>query len=116
MIKEIREAYNKSFTPEKYAALNAYIDTVWNHKANFRIAESPVFVPNSLKQQLLEACTEINKVITKTNFKELTKDAIKHPSLQVPNEDYHTRFLQMDFGICQDANGDIIPQLIEVQG
>lgn len=116
MIKEIREAYNKGFTPEKYAAMKEYVDKVWNHKANFRIAETPFFIPDSLKQQLLEACAEINKVITQTNFKELTKDAIKHPSLQVPNEDYHTRFLQMDFGICEDENGNIIPQLIEVQG
>ncbi len=116
MIKEIREKYNASFTPEKYEALKAYIDKAWNHKSNFRIAETPIFIPDTLKQQLLEACTEINKVITQANFKELTKDAIKHPSLQVPNEDYHTRFLQMDFGVCSDENGDLIPQLIEVQG
>src|SRR5690554_4973011 len=116
MIKEIRAAYNESFTKENYAKMIAYVDKAWNHTANFRMAETPVFIPESLKAQLIEACTEINKVITQANFKELTKDAIKHPSLQVPNEDYHTRFLQMDFGICQDANGDIIPQLIEVQG
>lgn len=116
MIKEIREKYNASFTPEKYEAFKEYINKAWGHKSNFRIAETPIFIPDPLKQQLLEACTEINKVITQANFKELTKDAIKHPSLQVPNEDYHTRFLQMDFGICSDENGNIIPQLIEVQG
>lgn len=116
MIKEIREKYNASFTQEKYEAFKKYINAEWGHECHFRIAETPIFIPVALKSQLLEACTEINKVITQTNFKELTKDAIKHPSLQVPNEDYHTRFLQMDFGICQDENGDLIPQLIEVQG
>lgn len=116
MIKEIRKAYNEGFTLEKYADMKVYLDKVWNHKVNFRVAESPIFIPDSLKQQLLEACIEINKVITKENFKDLTQNAIKHPSLQVPNEDYHTRFLQMDFGICKDENGELIPQLIEVQG
>ena len=116
MIKEIRDAYNQSFTKEKYAEMKAYVDAAWEHPTNFRIAETPVFIPDKLKEQLLEACTEINKVITQSNFKDLTKDAIKHPSLVVPNEDYHTRFLQMDFGICTDKNGELIPQLIEVQG
>ena len=116
MIKEIRDAYNKSFTEEKYAEMKAYIAKEWNHPINFRVAETRVFIPNNLKVQLMEACAEINKIITQTNFKELTQDAIKHPSLVVPNEDYHTRFLQMDFGICKDENGELTPQLIEVQG
>lgn len=116
MIKKIRDAYNESFTQEKYAEMNAYVDKEWKHATNFRIAETPVFLPDNLKKQLIEACTEINKVITQSNFKELTQNAIKHPSLVVPNEDYHTRFLQMDFGICKDKNGELTPQLIEVQG
>lgn len=116
MISEIREQYNAGFTDEKYAAFKAYINSAWGHESKFRIAETPIFIPNSLKTQLLEACTEINKVITRADFKELTQHAIQHPSLQVPNEDYHTRFLQMDFGICKDRNGELIPQLIEVQG
>ena len=116
MIKHIRDAYNKSFTEEKYAKLNAFVDGEWNHPTNFRVAETPVFIPDKMKSQLMEACTEINKVITQSNFKELTQNAIKHPSLSVPNEDYHTRFLQMDFGICKDENGELIPQLIEIQG
>ena len=116
MIKEIRDQYNASFTQAKYEALKDYINTAWGHDVHFRVAETPIFIPDALKNQLLEACKEINKVITQENFKELTKDAIKHPSLQVPNEDYHTRFLQMDFGICKDEKGELIPQLIEVQG
>ena len=35
---------------------------------------------------------------------------------RVPNEDAHTTFLQMDFGLCEGANGEITPKLIEVQG
>ena len=116
MIESVRKAFNEQFTQEKYTNLKAYIDQAWKGPANFRIAETPIFIPDELKQQLLEACTEINKVITSPDFKALTNNAIKHPSLQVPNEDYHTRFLQMDFGICKDENGGLIPQLIEVQG
>ena len=35
------------------------------------------------------------------------------PKYIVPNEDDHTIFLQMDFGICLDENNDPIPMLIK---
>lgn len=116
MDPKIRKAYNENFTAEKYEKFKAYVAAAHNHTPNFRLAETPVFIDNELKGKLLEACESINRVITQSNFKELTAGAIKHPSLQVPNEDYHTRFLQMDFGICKSETGEILPQLIEVQG
>lgn len=116
MDPKIRKAYNDSFTDEKYEKFKAHVAAAHNHTPKFRLAETPVFIDNELKAKLLEACESINKVITQSNFKELTAGAIKHPSLQVPNEDYHTRFLQMDFGICKSETGEILPQLIEVQG
>jgi len=116
MHPDIRAAYNKQFTPEKYEAFKQYIAQAVDHTPPFRIAETPVFVPLALKNQLMEACEQINQVVCQTNFKDLTHDAIKHPTLRVPGEDYHTRFLQMDFGICLDEHGYPIPQLIELQG
>lgn len=116
MIDKIRKSYNESFSQEKYDAMIEAINKEWNHVADFRISETPVFIPNALKNKLLEACGEVTQVVVQKNIKELTQNAIKHPMLQVPNEDYHTRFLQVDFGICLDENGELIPQLIEVQG
>ena len=116
MFSEFRQQYNREFSPEKYSAFIETIKNTFHHTPPFRIAETPIFIPDLLKQRLEEACQEINKVICQPNFKELTRDAIKHPSLQVPGEEYHTRFLQMDFGICYDENGELIPQLIELQG
>ncbi len=116
MIDAIRSEYNKKFTPEKYQAMLDHISQKYNHKPPFRIAETPVFIPDILKKRLIEACDDINAVICQPNFKEMTTEAIRHPMLRVPGEDYHTRFLQMDFGICLDKNGDPFPQLIEVQG
>ncbi len=116
MIKSIREAYNQSFTQEKYQQFLDGIAATHNHRPPFRIAETPIFIPNPLKEKLIQACEDINATICQPNFKELTKEAIKHPSLQVPNEDYHTLFLQMDFGICKNEKGEPYPQLIEIQG
>lgn len=116
MIPEIRNRYNREFTIEKYALFLKDIEEEYNHRPPFRICETPVFIPNKLKQQLVDACRHIYEVVVQPDFKNITQDAIKHPSLQVPAEDYHTRFLQMDFGICVDEEGELSPQLIELQG
>ena len=116
MINSYRSQYLAQYSDEKYQRLLESIATAYNHRPPFRIAETPIFIPQLLKERLVEACNDINNVITQPDFKQITANAIKHPHLQVPGEDYHTRFLQMDFGICMDANGDPTPQLIEVQG
>ena len=116
MIKPYRAAFNEHYTEEKYQAILDDIAEEYDYRPQFRIAETPVFIPKLLKERLLEACEEINATLMQPDFKELTKNAIKHPMLSVPNEDYNSRFLQMDFGICKDENGDPTPQLIELQG
>ncbi len=116
MQPEVRREYNRQFTQERYQAFKDTITQSVDHEPPFRIAETPVFIPKSLKYLLVEACGEINQIVCDPNFKQRTDDAIKHPTLKVPGEDYHTRFLQMDFGICLDENGRPIPQLIELQG
>src|SRR5690606_18753316 len=74
----------------------------------------PFFISNELKNQLLERCNELIAFIQQDGFKELTNRALEL-NRKVPNEDNHTTFLAIDFGICEE-NGEIIPKLIEVQG
>lgn len=116
MIKPYRTAFNHHFTKAKYEAILQDIKNQFDYLPPFRIAETPIFIPQQLKERLIEACDEILQVVNQPNFKELTKEAIKHPMLQVPKEDYTSRFVQMDFGICLDENGDPTPKLIELQG
>jgi hypothetical protein len=78
------------------------------------LAETPFFISNELKTQLIEGCNELIAFIQKEDFKDLTYKSLEL-NHQVPNEDYHTTFLAIDFGICEE-DGLIIPKLIEVQG
>lgn len=93
----------------------ADLDTSTSKPIEFRVAETPVFVPKYLKNRLIEACESIVDVIVKDDFKTKTDKAI--PTNQnVPNENKHTSFLAIDFAVCQNEQGDFIPQLIELQG
>ncbi|WP_259015642.1 hypothetical protein [Emticicia fluvialis] len=115
MIPEIRRQFNESFSTEKYEAFLAEIERDFPGQLDFRIAETPVFVPQALKIKLLQACNDIIDTIKKDDFKAKTERAI--PANQyVPNEDKHPNFLAVDFAVCKDANGELIPQLIELQG
>jgi len=116
MIPELRKKFNREFTPQKYQRFLKEIIGEYNHVPPFRLCETPIFIPAGLKNKLIEACRDIYEVIGQPDFKEKSEGAIKHPSLQVPDEDYHTRFLQMDFAVCKNEQGELHPQLIELQG
>jgi hypothetical protein len=116
MIPEIRKNFNNAFTPEKYETFKQGLQEMYNHKPNFREAETPFFIPATLKEKLLAACDEITELILRPDLKQISQGALYDESIIVPGEDEHTTFLQMDFGICLDDNGDPFPMLIEIQG
>ncbi len=116
MIEKYRTIFNEHFTKEKYQNFLNDIEKQFNHRPEFRIAETPIFISQLLKERLVEAVDDIVSVVNQPNFKELSQKAINHPSLHVPKEDYKSRFMQFDFGICLDENGDPTPKLIELQG
>ncbi|MCF0058728.1 hypothetical protein [Dyadobacter sp. CY356] len=115
MHQEARKQYNQSFSEEKYQQLINKIQIDYPDELDFRVAETPVFVPKDLKNKLIEACDEIIQTIVSDDFKAKTDRAI--PAGQnVPNENGHTSFLAIDFAVCKDKNGDLVPKLIELQG
>jgi hypothetical protein len=115
MIPEIRDRYNKNFNQDRYQTFLQDLYSQFNHVPGFRIAETPVFIPATLSDQIFSACHQIKQAILRPDFKQLTEASLSD-ELRVPNEDAHTTFLQMDFGLCEGPNGDIVPRLIEVQG
>ncbi len=121
MISTLRQTFNAAFSPDTYAAFLAGIDADLPGQLDFRIAETPVFVPKALKDKLIHACDDIVDVLVRPDFKQLTEGAI--PAHQrVPNEpsvgpDAHPAFLAIDFAICRDEQtGELTPQLIVLQG
>ena len=109
-----RNLFNANFTTDKYENLLQDITSDFDYKVTFRIGETPFFIPKKLKQQLVDASNEVIDFIKSDNFISLTDKALEL-NRKVPNEDNHTTFLAIDFGICEE-NDKIIPKLIEVQG
>ena len=115
MIPEIRDQFNSNFSEETYQNFLKDLNSKHPGSIEFRVAETPIFIPKDFTNKIIDACESIVDIITKPNFKELTNRAI--PKYEnVPNENEHTDFIAFDFGICENENGELEPQLIEMQG
>lgn len=115
MIPALRKEFNKNFSVEKYEAFLKDINIIHANALEFRVAETPVFVPKDFTNKILEACESIVDIIVDPKFKELTKKAIPQ-NLQVPGENDHSHFIAFDFGVCINESSGYEPQLIEMQG
>jgi len=114
MIEKYRQAFNANFTDQKYKNFIKALEKGYT-EIPFRVAETPIFIPDALKQKLIAAGEEIIALIKQDDFKELTQKAIP-AAWNVPNETAHPHFLTFDYGLCKNEKGEVIPMLIEMQG
>jgi hypothetical protein len=115
MVPALREAFNSSFTSAQYDAFIKDLHSLHPGAIEFRIAETPVFIPKDFAAKLTATCESIIDLITDPGFKAQTEGSIP-PTDRVPNENDHCHCLVFDFGVCTDAGGELEPQLIEMQG
>lgn len=115
MIPSLRKTFNENFTKEKYEAFLKDLHGAHPGQIEFRVAETPVFVPKDFTKKMLDTCESIVDLVTDPKFKELTRNAIPK-ELEVPAENDLSHFIAFDFGICINENGEYEPQLIEMQG
>ncbi len=110
-----RKTYNTNFTAEKYHHFLQSLNDGLKNPVAFRVAETPVFLTDDFRDKLVSAGNDIINVILQPNFKQLTERAIPE-KWRVANENDHPHFIALDFGVCKDEEGNIVPKLIELQG
>ncbi len=115
MVPALRKAFNQAYTNQAYEAFLKDLNHLHPNAIEFRIAETPVFVPKDFGNKIIETCEFIVDQITDPGFMAMTNRSIP-PGDFVPNENKHTQFIAFDFGVCINANGALEPQLIEMQG
>ena len=115
MISEHRQRFNAAFSPARYQEMLADIEQQFPGLLDFRVAETPVFFPAALRDKLIAAGESIIAVAARADFKARTEAAI--PAHQrVPGDEGRPEFLTFDFAVCRAPDGELEPQLIEMQG
>lgn len=115
MIPAIRQRFNREFTDEKYTAYLSDLERAYPGQLDFRVAETPLFIPKAFTQQMLEACEAILDRLLSDSYRRESDRAIP-PALRVPGNEAAPHCIAFDFGICQNEKGELGPQLIELQG
>ena len=115
MIPAIRQRYNAAFTPERYAAFLADLDSAVYWPTDYRVAETPLFLDGETAQRLASASADIVAQLATPAFRTHAATAVPK-DLLVPAETPFPHFLCIDFALCADGEGRVEPKLIELQG
>lgn len=115
MIPALRQRYNAAFTEARYAAFLHDLATATAWAPDFRVAESPLFLDSATNALLARAAAEIVAQLATPAFRTHAASAIP-TGLVVPAETSFPHHLCIDFALCHDAAGRVVPQLIELQG
>lgn len=113
MIPKYRKQFNQEFSQEKYNQFKEILEQKSGLETGFRISESPLFLTKEFESKLIDASESIITQIK--NLSEETLQKAIPDNCRVPNDTKQPHFFTIDFGICKSENGEIEPQLIELQ-
>ena len=114
MIPELRRAYNEAFTDRSYREYQGRLSERGGMEIPFRLAETPVFLPPDLRDEMVAASLEIFRQLSTPAALERSKSAVP-PALDVPACDPLPTFAVTDFAITTGPDGRLSPKLIELQ-
>lgn len=115
MVTSLRKAFNAAFTQQQYQSFLTDLYSKHPGAIEFRVAETPIFVDKVFTQKMFDVCEHIIDFVCDPRFKQLTERAIPRNEF-VQNETTHSQMIAFDFGICINDEGELEPQLIEMQG
>ncbi len=114
MIPQLRQRFNAEFTPEKYTAFLARLESQTGVPQSFRHSETPCFFPNALVQSMAHDGAELIQQLSTPEYLQIARQAVP-PQFDVPTEPDHPLFIQVDFGLVRESSGEITPRLVEIQ-
>jgi hypothetical protein len=118
MIPELRRAYNAAYRDSAHAAYQAGLEREAGCPIGFRLAETPLFLPPALRDQIVVTGLDIVRLLTTPEHQAWSLAALP-PDFDTPRCDDHPLFLQVDFALARDrdlAGQPVVPRLIELQG
>src|SRR6201982_2916255 len=115
MIPSRRQAFNSKFRSEKYPELLSLLAERCGVPIGFRVSETPCFLPAELLARMAaDGNGFIRQLVYSRAYRARSNESIP-AEFWVPNEAPHPMFVQVDFGLVRDADGQLHPKLVELQ-
>jgi len=115
MIPALRQQFNANFAPERYQRLLKLMAERCGTQVQFRVCETPIFLPKALLNQMCDYGKELIHQLNNIEYRKASSQAIPE-QFRVPREASHPLFIQVDFGLVRDQSGSLQPKLVELQG
>lgn len=115
MIPELRERFNREFARERYASLLARLTERCGTTVEFRVAETPIFVPRVLLDEMAASGAGMaHHLIGDPVYLAEARGAIP-AAYRVAGETPHPHFLTADFALVRELGDALVPRLVEIQ-
>jgi hypothetical protein len=115
MIPALREEFNRNFTPAKYQDLLQSLDKISETHIQYRVSETPCFVPKALVEQMSEYGRDLTlQLVNNPNYRKLS-DVSVPAKYNVANESAVPMWVAVDFGLVRGNKGEVEPKLVELQ-
>jgi len=115
VIEDLRREFNVRYRPEDYFSLLNRLDARAGTKIEFRVAETPVFLPVSTLEEMAAAGVRLcQRLLNWPEYMMKARQSIPRDFL-VSGEDDHPNFLTADFALVADQHGGLTPRLVEIQ-
>jgi hypothetical protein len=115
MIPQLRQDFNRQFSQTRYQKLLRALAERCGTPVQFRVCETPCFFPAPLLEKMARFGKELMLQLETAEYREASDRAIP-AEFNVPREDNHPLFVQVDFGLVQDKSDELQPRLVELQG
>jgi hypothetical protein len=115
MIPSLRKRFNASFTPDKYQQFLRRIDQASGTPVQFRLSETPCFFPQPLLDRMARDGEDLIRQLVDNPVYRAQSDRAVPPQFKVARESPHPMFVQVDFGLVRDQQGEFQNKLVELQ-
>jgi hypothetical protein len=115
LIPELRTPFNQQFLPANYHAFLALLERRCGSRVEFRVAETPIFVPVALLDEMSAAGAELARALMGDEAYLAAAVQAIPAGYKVAGDPGHPHFLTADFALAGNENGQLVPRLVEIQ-
>jgi hypothetical protein len=120
VIADLRDAFNEKYRPEQYQFLLNRLEECAGTKVEFRVAETPVFLPQAMLEEMASAGIRLTKrLLAWPEYLAAARGSIPKGFLVAGDPDHqelpHPNFLTADFALVANERAELTPRLVEIQ-
>jgi hypothetical protein len=115
VIPELREAFNRQYRQQSYESLLAATEKAAGTRIEFRVAETPIFLPGAMLDQIAAAGALLAQhLLDWPEYLATARNSIPQ-GFRIPGNSPHPNFLTADFALVKAPDGALVPKLVEMQ-